>query len=107
MVDIRRFGSRQREGNTKYYQQLRGQWAELANSMLGEEAYLSNIRHISGKRISVLFDLCSSYYFAQVRALVLVLQAHMQRKDIVRAAMRSAANLVCVRPVVSERRIWY
>lgn len=37
---------------------------------------------------------------AQVRALVLVLQAHMERKDIVRAAMRSAANLIRVRSVV-------
>lgn len=39
----------------------------------------------------------------QVRALVMVLQAHMERKDIVRAAMRSAANLIRLRSVVSER----
>ncbi|CAM9668975.1 unnamed protein product [Ectocarpus sp. 4 AP-2014] len=35
-----------------------------------------------------------------VRALVLVLQAHMERKDIVRAAMRSAANLIRMPSVV-------
>lgn len=32
----------------------------------------------------------------------MVLQAHMERKDIVRAAMRSAANLIRLRSVVSE-----
>lgn len=47
-------------------------------------------------------------HVSQVRALVLVLQAHMERKDIVRAAMRSAANLIrmpsVVRRVVMYRR---
>lgn len=43
---------------------------------------------------------CRSLSLGQIRALVLVLQMHMGRKDIVRAAMRSTANLVRVRSVV-------
>jgi len=42
----------------------------------------------------------------QVRALILVLQAHMGRKDIVRAAMRSAANLIRMPSVVRRVGKW-
>lgn len=46
--------------------------------------------------IANMFD-----YVSQVRALLLIVQTYLGRKDIVRAAMRSAANLVRLRVVVS------
>lgn len=58
---------------------------------------MHSTRHADANRTSVRYD---DLVYCQVRALVLILQAHMGRKDIVRAAMRSTANLIRLRSVV-------